>query len=199
MPPMNWIDILVLLIVGYNIVTGLKNGLLRSLGHLLALGGAFVFTPVVKFVVIRMVTMMFDLPQHLAIPVGMAVTWMGIYILISIVVHIVSKAVDATPLKIMNRLGGLGLGLLMSGAVILFPLAVIDSFPILREQPAIQAKLSGAMFWEPVLKPATYYTRTVLGPSILGMWLGSDQEKLKQVPGATPSGPPSKAKLPNKK
>lgn len=126
MHPIDWG---ILILVLYNTVSGLFSGLWRSLTNLAALVCAFLLTPVLKPVVIDLVANMFQLNPYLAIPLGTSLTWSGVYVVISFAGLVWSKLLAKTPLRIVDRLGGLALGLFISALLVLVPLAAIRSLP----------------------------------------------------------------------
>jgi membrane protein required for colicin V production len=184
---MLWIDWLILAIIAYNLIGGLFNGLLRSLVNLAALIGAYLLTPVLKPVLITTVGLMFGLPELLAVPIGMSLTWMSIYVVISLIGAFMGRMVNGTPLKWVDRIGGAAFGLLLSAILILFPLAAVASIPLLREFPAVEQTLARSRC-VPFLRPLVSLVQTTVGPAIVGYWLQQDQQRLQPKP--TPSSSP---------
>lgn len=184
---MIWLDWLILAIVGYNVVTGLFSGFLRSLISLVALILAYLLTPVLKGPVSAIVGATFQLSEALALPLGTFLTWTLIFVVISAIGMIVSKMVNMTPLALVDRAGGAAFGLFVSALLILLPLAAIQSLPFLKQVPALQQTLKSSMMVT-TLQPAIGFVQTTAGPAILNYWLKSDDQKdMKQsLPQATP-------------
>ncbi|MEZ0374874.1 MAG: CvpA family protein, partial [Candidatus Sericytochromatia bacterium] len=103
---MIWLDWIIVAIVGYNVVTGLFSGFLRSLINLVALVVAYLLTPVVKGPLAAIVQASFGLQDYLAVPLGAFLAWTLVYVAISAAGMILSKIVNMTPLMIVDRLGG---------------------------------------------------------------------------------------------
>ncbi len=184
---MIWLDWLIIAIVGYNVVTGLFSGFLRSLINLVALILAYLLTPVLKGPISAIVGATFQLPEALALPLGTFLTWTLIFVVISAVGMIASKVVNMTPLALVDRAGGAAFGLFVSALLILLPLAAIQSLPFLQQVPPLQQTLKSSMMVS-ALQPATSFVQTTAGPAILNYWLKSgDKQDMKQsLPKATP-------------
>lgn len=184
---MIWLDWLIIAIVGYNVVTGLFSGFLRSLINLVALILAYLLTPVLKGPISAIVGATFQLPEALALPLGTFLTWTLIFVVISAVGMIASKVVNMTPLALVDRAGGAAFGLFVSALLILLPLAAIQSLPFLQQVPPLQQTLKSSMMVS-ALQPVTSFVQTTAGPAILNYWLKSgDQQDMKQsLPKATP-------------
>ncbi len=189
MHPIDWA---ILILVIYNAVSGLFSGLWRSLTNLAALVCAFLLTPILKGPVTSLIESMFEIPAYLALPVGTSLTWTLIYVVISILGLIWMKTLEKTPLKIVDRLGGLLLGLFISAAIVLVPLAAIDAFPILKKAEPVQKTLAASTFI-PMLNPAVDYIRLVAGPAVWNYWLES-QNKPETTPSPESSVSPSPVK-----
>lgn len=200
---MIWIDWLFILLVVYNLGSGLITGLMRSLINLAALITAYLLTPIVKIPVIQLVQNLFDLPLTLALPVGTVLSWTGVYVLISAMGIVVAKTMDKTPVKILDRLGGALFGCLISALMIFVPLMAVRALPFLKKIPALERTLNESHLI-PILNPILTRLENSLGPIILDYWVKTtEQNKLQSEtapkpgstskPGikpATPSGQP---------
>jgi uncharacterized membrane protein required for colicin V production len=192
MQPIDWG---ILALVVYNTVSGLFSGLWRSLTNLAALVCAFLLTPVLKPIVIDLVANLFQLNPYLSIPLGTSLTWTGIYVVISFAGLVWSKILSKTPLRIVDRLGGLALGLVISALLILVPLAAIRSLPFLSTYQPVQKALSASVI-VPMLNPAVEFVRVTVGPGVLNYWLKQQEQKEMQAPapsakpGTKPNAPP---------
>lgn len=190
---MQAIDWGILALVLYNSVSGLFSGLWRSLTNLAALVCAFLLTPVLKPLVIDLVANLFQLNPYLAIPLGTSLTWTGVYVAISFIGLVWSKILSKTPLRIVDRIGGLALGLLISALLVLVPLAAIRSLPLLSSYQPVQQALSRSVI-VPMLNPAVEFVRFTVGPSVLDYWLKQQEQKQMQAPAA--SAKPTKPQTP---
>ncbi|HEY9844195.1 MAG TPA: CvpA family protein [Candidatus Obscuribacterales bacterium] len=188
---MIWLDWIIVAIVGYNVVTGLFSGFLRSLINLVALVVAYLLTPVVKGPLAAIVQATFGLQDYLAVPLGAFLAWTLVYVAISAAGMILSKIVNMTPLMIVDRLGGAAFGLFISALLILLPLAAVQSLPFIKSIPALQQTLKTSKVVT-ALQPAIGFVETTAGPMILNYWLKpGDQKDMKQsLPGAKPSTTP---------
>lgn len=167
---MIWLDWLILVLIAYNLISGLFSGLVRSLVNLVALIGAFLLTPVLKAPLTAIVQSIFALPAAIALPLGTSLTWTGIYVLISVAGLIWAKAISKTPLKWIDRLGGAAFGLLISGLLILLPLALVDSIPVLQKVKPLQSTLKESVI-VPYLEPGVRFVRLTIGPALVNYWL----------------------------
>lgn len=190
---MIWLDWLIVAIVGYNLVTGLFSGFLRSLVNLIALVVAYLLTPVVKGPMAALLHSSAQVPDAVAIPLGAFLAWTLVYVIVSVIGMIFSKMVNMTPLAILDRIGGAAFGLFVSALLILLPLAAIQAIPFINSLPPLQQTLKASKVVT-VLQPAIGFTRTTVGPAILDYWFKSgDQAKMKTgTPAANPSPAPAK-------
>lgn len=178
---MQAIDWGILALVLYNTVSGLFSGLWRSLTNLAALVCALLLTPLLKPMVIDLVANMFQLNPYLSIPLGTSLTWTGIYVAISFAGMVWGKILSKTPLRIVDRLGGLALGLLISALLILTPLAAIRSLPFLNTYQPVQQALSTSVI-VPMLNPAVEFVQMTVGPTVLNYWIKQQEQKQMQAP-----------------
>lgn len=196
---MIWLDWLIVAIVGYNLVTGLFSGFLRSLVNLIALVVAYLLTPVVKGPLAALLHGSAQVPDAVAIPLGAFLAWTLVYVIVSMLGMIFSKMVNMTPLAILDRIGGAAFGLFVSALLILLPLAAIQAIPFINSLPPLQQTLKASKVVT-ALQPAIGFTRATVGPAILDYWFkSSDQAKMKTgtpaaqpSPGATPGPVPAK-------
>lgn len=195
---MIWLDWVIVALFAYNVGGGLMNGLVRSLFNLAALVGAYLFTPVVRPLVIATVQGVFQLEPYLAIPIGVGLTWTLIYLGISMVGNAVGYVVNKTPLKILDRLWGMTLGFVVSCVIVMLPVALVESIPLVRDLKPVKEAIAQSTFL-PVLRPLTDMAQTTVGPMIVNFWLQKDQAELqKSLPKASPSPVKPQAKPPAK-
>jgi len=190
---MIWIDWLILAILAYNVGSGLFTGLLRSLVNLVALITAYLLTPVLKLPLSQLLQAnLLELPAYLALPLSTALTWTGIYVLISGMGLFFAKTMDQTLLKPVDRLGGAALGLFVASLLILLPLTAVRALPFLQKMPAVQETLGKSML-VPMLNPAVELVQHSLGPAVLNYWLKpKEQERMEDtLPASQPSASPA--------
>lgn len=185
---MIWLDWFILVLLAYNLISGLFSGLVRSLVNLVALIGAFLLTPILKAPLTAIVQSIFELPAAIALPLGTSLTWTGIYVVISAAGLIWAKALSKTPLKWVDRLGGLAFGLFISALLILLPLALVESVPLLQKVKPLQMTLDKSVI-VPYLAPAVRFVRLSAGPTLVNYWLKErDQTRMQEsLPSASPS------------
>ena len=83
-------------------------------------------------------------------------------------------------------------GLLVSGVLVLVPLAAVQSLPMLKSVPQVQQTLQKSMTVK-ALKPAIAFVQSTAGPAIVNYWLKSgDQKDMKQsLPAAKSTAKPA--------
>lgn len=190
---MIWLDWLIILIVGYNVASGLFSGFIRSLVNFVALIAAYLLTPMAKGPVAQLVQALFQLPDYLALPLGSSLAWMLVYVVISAIGMAIAKFVNKTPLMVVDRFLGVSFGLLVSAILVLVPLAAVQSIPLLKSVPPVQQTLNASMMVK-ALKPAIAFVQSSAGPAIVNYWLKSgDQKDMKQsMPAPQKSMSPAK-------
>lgn len=134
------IDLVALAVLAYNLLRGVTSGLIRTLMSFLAVGaGGFLawWRP--------------DLFQGLLAPLGFPpiatsalspmATWLVVFLAINGTGIALKAVVNHTPLVWVDRAGGALLGLVTGLVIILTPLLVVSSIPLLQHIPAVQAQL----------------------------------------------------------
>ena len=150
---MNWIDITILVILIYNIAVGYTNGLIRSIFGLLALIGAYLIAPLGKPIAFAIISLFLHWDKIILEPMAMALSWIVLYIAISLTGTLIWYSVKKTKLKTVDKLGGLALGLFISVVIINVPLILIDTFPVTRNIPQIKQDVKKSQLL-PVMKPS---------------------------------------------
>ena len=137
------IDLVALAVLGYNLLRGVTSGLIRTLTSFLAVAaGGFLawWRP--------------DLFHGLLAPLGFPpiatsalspmATWLVVFLAINGAGIALKAVVSHTPLVWVDRAGGALLGLVTGLVIILTPLLVVSSIPLLQHIPAVQAQLEGS-------------------------------------------------------
>ncbi|MBB6275369.1 CvpA family protein [Porphyromonas circumdentaria] len=124
---MNWIDIIILIIVGLSVIKGLREGLIKQLfffvGIYIAIFASGHLTPFLENKLIHLL----DVSPKMAHTIGMALSFIVILVLVSWLGRLISKSVSHTPLAIFNRLGGAFLGFIIPITILSYIFLFIDS------------------------------------------------------------------------
>lgn len=167
---MNWLDYVIIAIVCYNSILGLTSGLIRSLFSILALVGAFVLAPAVQPILTPFVqSFLQNNDPTMASPIAMTVAWIAIYMLVSIIGVVIGKLIQKTPLQIVDRLGGLAFGLIVSAFIIFLPLAFMESNPIISETIPIEETIKNSVTL-PIFKPVKIIIQDKIGTLVVKYW-----------------------------
>lgn len=129
---MNWIDIVLLLIVGFSAIKGLRDGLIKQASGLLAIIVAIFASGYITTIVEKILTQIVHLSPQMGHIVGLALSFLLIIGAISLAGYLVSKFVSHTPLAIFNRIGGLTIGLIAPLIVLSYLFLFIDSVTLPR-------------------------------------------------------------------
>ncbi len=144
---MNWIDIVALATLLLLILFGFKRGLIREVGSLLAvllaLGLSLLIIPFAS----RALPRILPFPQKFTPWVVALVVFFLLLFLFQILIHLVHTAVHATPLGLLDRLGGAAFGGLKGLVVIGFFLLILTFLPLPR--PA-RVQLKGSLLFSAV-------------------------------------------------
>ncbi len=154
---MNWIDAVIVVILIISVVTGFINGLVKEVASLAALilgiWGAIRFS---SFTAERLYDY-FDMTGQFVGIIAFIITFGVIVIIIHFIGIIADKIVTAVSLGFINRILGMGFGLLKSVlimSIIFVVLNVIDSKrPFLPKE-----KIEGSAFYNPIsdIAPAIF-------------------------------------------
>jgi membrane protein required for colicin V production len=174
---MNYIDIIIIIILALAMVRGFINGLVREVASLAALilgiWGAIRFS---GFTAGKLYDY-FDMSGKYVGIISFLVTFAIIVIIIHFIGLLVDKLVDAVALGFINRLLGIGFGLLKSVLIMSVFLAVLNAIDARR--PFLpKEKIQQSMLYNPVsdIAPAIF---PIIGEG--GLYHGFD--RLKKKPG----------------
>ncbi len=133
---MNWIDISILVIIGFSAIKGIREGLIRQVAFFVAIYvGIFASGYLTAFVEKGLVDFLSISPKS-AHTVGLALSFVLILVFVSWIGRLLSKAISPTPLALFNRLGGLLLGILIPLTVLSYLFLFIDSI-VFPENPSL--------------------------------------------------------------
>jgi len=123
---MNYIDVILGLLLIFSVIGGFKNGLITEIASLAALilgiWGAIHFSYITTELLIKY----FDLNSDYLNIISFGVTFIVIVILVHIVGNVVNNMFDSMMLGVVNKLGGMVLGLARSILFLSIVLLVFD-------------------------------------------------------------------------
>lgn len=123
---MNYIDVILGLLLIFSVIGGFKNGLITEIASLAALilgiWGAIHFSYITTELLIKY----FDLKSDYLNIISFGVTFIVIVILVHIVGNVVNNMFDSMMLGVVNKLGGMVLGLARSILFLSIVLLVFD-------------------------------------------------------------------------
>jgi membrane protein required for colicin V production len=123
---MNYIDVILGLLLIFSVIGGFKNGLITEIASLAALilgiWGAIHFSYITTELLIKY----FDLKSYYLNIISFGVTFIVIVILVHIVGNVVNNMFDSMMLGVVNKLGGMVLGLARSILFLSIVLLVFD-------------------------------------------------------------------------
>lgn len=103
---MNWLDIVILIILSYAVIKGAMSGLIKSAGNffavLIALTCYAVVTPLVDF----FLNDVLGASQGFSAWSSRIVSIVLIIVVLKLLVHVLNHLINATPLGLINHLGG---------------------------------------------------------------------------------------------
>ncbi len=163
---MNGIDILLLVILAAFILFGFRKGLLKEvvgfIGLVIAFWAAMRFTKAAAGLVPK-----FSLPAREA--VAFLVILVGVFLVFQLAGFLLRKLVKASPLAILDRLGGVALGLLKGGLLLSVCLLVLTLAPLPRTWAE---KVEGSFAARGVrqVAPMVYQATKAIGPGLVSLY-----------------------------
>jgi membrane protein required for colicin V production len=175
---MNWVDIVVALILLFFFITGARKGFIREVTGLLAIIIAFLIgvsgAPIWSTILVDRL----NFPPSVATLVAFFLLFLLVFILIRALGTLLCKVVRATPLDVLDRLGGSFIGVLKGALVISLILVFLGLFTL---PEAVAEELNGSWSATPLRTVApTLYGFVKKGiPQMrsLGDMLGDSLEK----------------------
>ena len=154
---MNYIDIIIIIILGFGMVKGFINGLVKEVASLAALilgiWGAIKFS---GFTAEKLYDY-FDLTGKYVGIVSFLITFAIIVVIIHFIGLLIDKLVDAASLSFINRLLGIVFGLLKSVLILSVLLAVVNAVNV-RRSFLPKDKIEQSMLYNPIsdIAPAIF-------------------------------------------
>lgn len=152
---MSGIDIFIIIVFAYNIIVGLSNGFLKSLFGIAAFVIATIFSPFFQGPITNIIQGYVQSHQELTKILGLGFSWFIIYVVLNIIATVIIKGMNKTPLKILDRIAGLLVGLFMSIVIVVLPLLILNALPIIKDIPQVNSVISRSVLI-PVFEPIGY-------------------------------------------
>jgi membrane protein required for colicin V production len=152
---MNWIDAVVALIMALFLIAGVRKGFIREVMGLVAIILAFILgitgAPIWSGILVEK----FNLPDAVATLVAFLLIFILVFILIRALGGLIFRVVRATPLDIIDRLGGSLFGLLKGALIISLVLVLLGLFTLPQ---AVVQEMDGSAVIPPLraVAPAVY-------------------------------------------
>ena len=146
---MNWIDFVIVLLLGLSMITGFANGFVREAASLAALilgiWGAIKFS---GYTAAKLYDF-FDMSGNYVGILAFVVTFILIVIVIHFIGIIADKLVDAVALGFVNKLLGIAFGLLKSMLILSVVFVIMNAIDAHR--PFLpKEKIENSMFYSPI-------------------------------------------------
>ncbi len=149
---MHWIDWIIVIVMGYGLITGWMHGLVRTLLNVAALVAAFILGPVLRPFALQIVQLVMSGDPMLKGWFATALSYGAIYLGLSILGIIWSRVLAKGAIKTSDKLAGMALGGALSAIVLAVPLALALSIPILAKAPVVIQTMQQSKFL-PIIKP----------------------------------------------
>ena len=131
---MNWIDIIILVILGLAVIMGFKKGLVQEIVGIVALIVSFFLALKLHPAAAGGLVKMFPkVPHHLAPTIGFVVMFLASFGAITLAGWLMHKLIKATPLDLADKLGGMVIGLLKGAVVISILLLLLTFLPLPKD------------------------------------------------------------------
>jgi membrane protein required for colicin V production len=192
---MNGIDLVLVIILAMFILLGFRKGLLKEVIGFIGLVVAF-------WTAMRFTKAAAGLFPKLSIPAREALTFLvilvGVFLLFHLAGFLLRKLIKASPLAILDRLGGVALGLLKGGLLLSICLLVLTLAPL--PKPWAE-KVEGSLAAQGVrqVAPMAYEATKVIGPGLRSLYerfmtqarepVGAQVEQIKKMVGEAQAKP----------
>ena len=159
---MFWIDLLILIVVAYNVWSGYSTGMLRSLINVAALIVSTYLAVIYRDDGASIIHAMFN-PQPLILPpLGFIFVWMMSYLFVSLGGIALNAIIEGiSPIKIGNKIAGAALGLLFGMMMVSLPLLAVKSSPVLVSRPIVRQAINGSLLM-PLINPLLPLTKGIM-------------------------------------
>lgn len=185
---MLWLDWLIVAIVGYGLVTGWWNGLVRTLLNVVALGAAFILTPVVRPFAHGLVELVVQGSPLLQGWFASVVSFLLIYVGLSVIGLVWTRFLAKGAIRQTDKVVGMLVGGALSLLVVVVPLALILAVPVLAKAPAVQQTFASSKLI-PYLLPMAPALQNVANSWLHPTAPGQRQPKAPAAPQQKPPKP----------
>ncbi|MFC1478401.1 CvpA family protein [Candidatus Margulisiibacteriota bacterium] len=149
---MNWLDIIILVIIAFNIFIGFRRGLIKAVFGLLAM---IIATIAAVRRVTWLATLMkayVDFPDVVLTSAAYILIWIAIYFLVYSAGKILSKAMHLTPIGFLDTFGGVALGAVKGIIIVLIIIVPLMTIPFVSDRFEESARGSQFIKWyQPVV------------------------------------------------
>ena len=134
---MNWVDIVIIVLLGAAVVLGFKKGLVQEIVGIIALVVAFFFALLSHGAAAGALLKAFPkIPAGVAPTIGFVVMFLSAFLAITLAGWLLAKIIKATPLDFADKLGGMAAGLFKGALVISILLMLLALVPLPMEVTA---------------------------------------------------------------
>jgi membrane protein required for colicin V production len=131
---MNWIDIIILILLGLAVALGFKKGLVQEIVGIIGLIVSFFLALKLHPAAAGGLLKMFrNIPPHLAPTIGFVIMFLACFGAITLAGWLLSKIIKATPLDLADKVGGMVIGLVKGAVIISILLLLLTFLPLSRE------------------------------------------------------------------
>lgn len=132
---LNWIDILIGLFLIISLVQGIKAGLIKSIFTIAGIAAGLMVAIVYYVDGSRLILDFFDLPPFMADSISFILLFSATSVLIHALGFLAALVTRFSPLKLVDKIGGAGAGLVVGLAVVGVVLILLIAFPIFSAFP----------------------------------------------------------------
>lgn len=131
---MGWIDIAVLALLAVAVLVGFKKGLVQEVVGIAALVAAFAAAVLFHRRAAGWLTGLFHkLPPSAAPTIGFIITFLAVFLAITVAGWLLSKIIKASPLDLADKLGGMAIGLVKGALIISILLLLLAMVPLPKD------------------------------------------------------------------
>jgi membrane protein required for colicin V production len=131
---MNWVDIVILALLGGAVLLGFRKGLVQEIVGIVALVIAFFFALIAHKAAAGLLLKTFPkLPVPLAPTIGFVIAFLAAFGAITLAGWLMAKVIKATPLDFADKLGGMAIGLFKGALGISILLMLLALIPLPKE------------------------------------------------------------------
>ncbi|MCX5749604.1 MAG: CvpA family protein [Candidatus Saganbacteria bacterium] len=151
---LNWIDIVVLVILGLTVIRSFLRGMIRSIFDIIALGVSIWLGFIWYRDVSLYLTSYIKLPGNLVYTISFLLVFIGVYLITSLIGYLLHRLIGRGFLGPVNSLAGGAIGFAKGIIIVWIALQIIIIFPL---PPNISTPLKTSQTLN-ILKPALEFT-----------------------------------------